>query len=131
MIDDDKWEEIIKYAYNNSQRVSFEEFLRRFERNNKNFKDIEIIGQFRKLAMRLKCKCKNCGHIWEPIAYDLLRRNTGCKICRNKEVSINKSKYKPILEWRHKNPLGNKKQCHEETGISYATVLKWWNYHKK
>ena len=127
-INEEKWDEIIQYAYKHSQRVDFEEFMQRFKENNENYSDIEIIGPYTKLAAKIKCKCKKCGHVWELVAYDLLRRNTGCLICRNKETRAKKRKWKMIAEWRRNNPRGNKKQCHMETGISYATVLKWWDY---
>lgn len=126
-IDDFCWNEIVAYAYEHSQRVDFKEFKRRFKESNNNYDDIEIIGPYTKLSAKIKCRCKKCGHIFEPVAFDLLRRNTGCVICRNKEIRANKRKINLIAQWRKNNPNGNKKQCHKETGVSYVTVLKWWD----
>lgn len=123
------WNRIVELAYKNSQRIDFEEFNRRFKEGNDDYDNIEIIGPYTKLSSKIKCRCKKCGHIWEVVAFDLLR-NSGCLKCRNKEVRATKRKVNLIAEWRKKNPNGNKKQCHIETGISYATVLKWWDGEK-
>lgn len=32
-----------------------------------------------------------------------------------------------ILEWRAVNPDGTKKQCKDETGLTYPTLRKWWD----
>ena len=34
---------------------------------------------------------------------------------------------KIILNWKEKNPNGTKKQCKDETGLTYPTIRKWWN----
>lgn len=31
-----------------------------------------------------------------------------------------------IKQWRADNPNGTKKQCKDETGLSYPTIRKWW-----
>lgn len=33
-----------------------------------------------------------------------------------------------VYRWRQKNPAGTKKSCKEETGLTYPTIRKWWNY---
>lgn len=38
-----------------------------------------------------------------------------------------KSKEDIVLEWKNKNPNGTKKQCKEETGLTYPTIRKYWN----
>ena len=32
-----------------------------------------------------------------------------------------------VLEWRRLNPEGKKKQCKDETGLTYPTIRKWWD----
>ena len=32
-----------------------------------------------------------------------------------------------ILEWRADHPEGTKKQCKDETGLTYPTIRKWWD----
>lgn len=31
-----------------------------------------------------------------------------------------------VEEWRKAHPIGTKKQCKDETGLSYPTIRKWW-----
>lgn len=33
-----------------------------------------------------------------------------------------------VCEWRIKNPLGKKIDCHKDTGLSRITINKWWEY---
>ena len=32
-----------------------------------------------------------------------------------------------VKEWRDQNPNGSKRQCKDETGLTYPTIRKWWN----
>ncbi|XVH00111.1 hypothetical protein ACGCUQ_08365 (plasmid) [Eubacteriales bacterium KG127] len=45
----------------------------------------------------------------------------------NKVGNGRKSKKDIVLEWRTNNPLGKKIECHKETGLSRATIDKWWD----
>ena len=56
------------------------------------------------------------------------------QICRPSDVIYVKSldrfgrNYKEIVEeWRDQNPNGSKRQCKDETGLTYPTIRKWWN----
>ena len=33
-----------------------------------------------------------------------------------------------VRDWREQNPNGSKRQCKDETGLTYPTIRKWWNY---
>ena len=33
-----------------------------------------------------------------------------------------------VKEWRDSHLRGTKKQCKEDTGLTYPTIRKWWNY---
>lgn len=45
------------------------------------FPYITIIQPFKKSSIRIICKCNNCGHIWRPFPYGLLK-SKGCPKCR-------------------------------------------------
>ena len=33
-----------------------------------------------------------------------------------------------VYKWRQQHPEGEKSQCKQETGLSYPTIRKWWEY---
>lgn len=37
------------------------------------------------------------------------------------------TKQEIIQEWRKNNPKGTKKECKEQTGLTYPTIRKWWD----
>ena len=39
-----------------------------------------------------------------------------------------KPKDKIVKQWRKEHPEGTKKQCKDDTGLTYNTIRKWWNY---
>lgn len=36
-----------------------------------------------------------------------------------------------VCKWREQHPDGTKSQCKNETGLSYPTIRKWWEYQPK
>ena len=44
---------------------------------------ISILGSFQSAKMRIKVKCEECGHVWEPIASSLYYGH-GCRMCAAK-----------------------------------------------
>lgn len=45
------------------------------------FPYITIIQSFEKSSIKITCKCNNCGHIWHPYPYGLLK-SKGCPKCK-------------------------------------------------
>ena len=45
----------------------------------------------------------------------------------NHEWAGRPDKQKIVEEWRDQNPNGSKRQCKDETGLTYPTIRKWWN----
>lgn len=39
-----------------------------------------------------------------------------------------KPKVEIVKQWRENHPYGTKKQCKDDTGLTYNTIRKWWNY---
>lgn len=44
----------------------------------------------------------------------------------NKEGNGRKPKKDVVKQWRLEHPDGTKKQCKDETGMTYPTIRKWW-----
>ena len=38
------------------------------------------------------------------------------------------SEREQVHKWREQHPNGTKSQCKTETGLSYPTIRKWWDY---
>ena len=64
----------------NSRKLTHEEFLEKFYKQNKNAENIEILGEYVNAQTKIKCKCKLDGYTWETKAYHLLN-GTGCPKC--------------------------------------------------
>lgn len=45
------------------------------------FPNITILKPFSKSKERIECKCEDCGYVWQPYPYSLLK-NQGCPQCR-------------------------------------------------
>ena len=58
-------------------RRTHKEFIEEMKNINPN---IEILGEFKKVGTKIKCKCKVDGYIWEPIPNNILR-GQGCPKC--------------------------------------------------
>ena len=123
---DDEWKKISRDAYLYSQRRTSEEFVGDFMKKNPHANEIKILSEYKDAHTAIECECLVCGKKWKTAAGELIR-GSGCPRCEIKKVGIARQKKKAILDWRKDNPNGNKKQCSKETGISYVTVLKWWN----
>ncbi len=50
--------------------------------------DIEIIGKYVNNSTKIKCKCKNDGHEWHSVPYNLLNKTAGCPECAKKRMYI-------------------------------------------
>lgn len=74
-----------------------EVFIKELKQINPN---IEVLSKYQKSSIKIKCKCKICGHEWEAIPSNLLRKRS-CPSCKmthgEKRVALwlknNKIKY--------------------------------------
>ena len=66
-----------KECYRRNKTLTHEEFVKEISEINS---DIEIIGEYIKSTIPIKCKCKICGHIWETRSSNL--HYTGCPACK-------------------------------------------------
>ena len=62
------------------RRLTHEEFMEKFYKQNKHANDIEVLGTYKNNYTKIKCKCKIDGHEWESIPKDLLSGH-GCAKC--------------------------------------------------
>lgn len=74
----------VKTEKTRKQTKSEEQFL-------KEMKDvsplIEVLGKYKNSHSRVKCRCKRCNNIWNPIAWDIIRGN-GCPQCSHTSTSF-------------------------------------------
>lgn len=61
-------------------KLTHEEFINRFHKQNTHAHDIEILGTYINYQTKIKCRCKICGHEWYTPALVLLM-GSGCPKC--------------------------------------------------
>ena len=64
--------------------MSYEEFLEKFYKQNKNANNIEILGEYINGSAKIKCKCKIDGYEWYALPKQLAN-GCGCPKCYNKK----------------------------------------------
>lgn len=96
----------------NNIKNSHEQFINKMKKINNN---IKILGQYKEMNTKIKCKCLVCGYEWEATPHNLLS-NHGCLKCyrinnkgennpnwnpnKTQEERINDRKYLEYKEWR-------------------------------
>ena len=60
-------------------KITHDEFMQKLD-NKGILEKIEILSTYKTVKDRIKCKCKICGHIWNPMA-DYIIRGNGCSKC--------------------------------------------------
>lgn len=80
------------------QTKSEDDFKRQIASINPN---IEIIGKYKNSHTKIKCNCKICGNVWNPLAWDLVH-GTGCPKCSKTSTSY----MEQILLWSLRAVLG-------------------------
>lgn len=60
-------------------KITHDEFMQKLD-NKGILEKIEILSTYKTVKDRIKCKCKICGHIWNPMA-DYILRGNGCPKC--------------------------------------------------
>lgn len=69
-------------------RKTHEEFILQMHQKNK---DVEILSEYIKDSIKVRCKCKICGFEWESTPSNLLQ-GKGCKQCHFRKLSLIKMK---------------------------------------
>ena len=73
------------------RRLTHEEFMEKFKKQNKHAKNIEILGTYINNETKIGCKCKVCEHEWKSTPKNLLR-GAGCPKCGKKRMGQKKTK---------------------------------------
>jgi hypothetical protein len=89
-ISSSQWESIIRTAYDNSRRITTDEFKNKVLNLHNN---IVVVGEYTGAWNKIRCKCSTCGHLWSPAANSLLQGH-GCPKCAS--ANSGKAKRKPI-----------------------------------
>ena len=74
------------------KRLTHEEFMEKFYKQNKNAENIEVLGKYKGALTKIKCRCKIDGHEWEIRPNDLLR-GQGCPKCANNKKKKTHEKF--------------------------------------
>lgn len=82
-------------------KLTHEEFMEKFYKQNKHAHDIEIIGTYINNSTKILCRCKIDGYEWEAKPNNLLEGNTGCAKCAGR---IKKTHEEFIVELHEVNP---------------------------
>lgn len=61
-----------------SKRKSHERYVAELAEKNPN---IEVVGTYRSIRHKVKCKCRRCGNVWFPSAGSVLNSARGCPAC--------------------------------------------------
>ena len=81
-------------------RLTNNEFMERLK-NNHNYENIIVLGKYKNVSSKIKCKCKTCKNIWESRAGDLLHSQVGCPICSGHVVQPHEMF---LQKFKSKNP---------------------------
>ena len=80
-----------------AKRLTHEEFMEKFYKQNKNAENIEILGEYVNYKTKIKARCKIDNHEWEVIP-DSLLRGIGCPKCSGKAKKSTEEFIKEIKE---------------------------------
>ena len=72
----------------NSIRKSHDRFVADLAAKNPN---VEVIARYEGSAKRVKVRCRECGHVWEPVASSVLY-GSGCPECKRHKISASRRK---------------------------------------
>ncbi len=119
---------------------------KKYRYNTKSFKEkisivnpfVEILGEYVSNAQRIKCKCKLCGHVWNPVA-DKLMQGRGCPECNITGTSF----VEQVFLWSLRTIYGNNSVLHRDKktigmeldiyipSVKLAIEPGGWHWHKK
>ena len=96
----EQFEFVINEAYISSRKKTTLEFICQMGRINAN---IEVLGEYRGAQQTIKCRCKVCGYIWEPVPSSLAA-GSGCPKCSNHITNkLTPEQYEEKLNLKHPN----------------------------
>ena len=87
--------------------------------------DIEVIGDFTKVADKIKFKCKNCGNVWEAKPNNILN-GKGCPVCK---TSKGEKRVKNFLEANNIDYISQKTfdDCYFQNLLKFDFYLPKYN----
>ena len=71
-----------------SRRKTHEQFVADLAERNPN---VEVLGRYENSKAHIKVRCRTCGHVWEPVAADVLH-GSGCPECAHRKLSASRRK---------------------------------------
>lgn len=86
---------------NSGAHMTHAEFLKRVRRLNS--KPIEFLTKFKGAQKRITCLCRDCEHIWKPVAHTLYGEH-GCPKCSKNHVRDNK-RYQRELDEKYQGRI--------------------------
>ena len=90
--------EISEQAYLLSRKMTTKQFREKISTTHPN---IEVLGEYKSSSNRIACKCKICGHSWQPYAHGLLV-GYGCPNCYHQSQKKDPDTY--IKQMHQANP---------------------------
>lgn len=106
-----------------------EEFIKEFYEKNPNAENIEILDEYKRIDRKIKCKCKVCGHEWNPKP-NLLLEGKGCRICgiESQKQKLSKNHEDFIKEMNDINPNIDILGIYERNNIGIKCKCKLCNH---
>jgi len=119
---DEDWLMLKNEAYLSSRKTTTKEFVERLSIINPN---IIILGDYKSSSERIECKCKICGHIWNPIANTLIQRRN-CPKCKNQatgnRLRFSQEKFLEKLYTQNPNIVPLEKYIDSKTKIKFKCL---------
>lgn len=70
-------------------RLTQTDFIERFKKSNPNAKNIQIIGEYKSMAEKIKCHCTVCAYEWDARCGDLIYSKSRCPRCSENVIYSN------------------------------------------
>ena len=119
---DEDWLILKNEAYLSSRKTTTKEFVERLSNINPN---IIVLGDYKSSSERIECKCKICGHIWNPIANTLIQRRS-CPKCKNQatgnRLRFSQEKFLEKLHTQNPNIIPLEKYIDSKTKIKFKCL---------
>lgn len=103
----------------NNKKMTHEEFIEKFYKQNPNANSIEILGTYINSTTKIRCKCKVDKYEWETIPSVLLNQKCGCPKCSG---NIQKSHEEFMKDFIKKNIFANEIEILEKYKNAYTKI---------